>query len=103
MRQPRPRLAREEGDGVGELRLRGFLGTPCHHRRRRRHRCARVLGADDGKQTRGGEVEAGFEEGTEMWTGDSGHCLRGEGGRVDRRQVVGSDGRDEGAIIDHIE
>jgi hypothetical protein len=38
-----------------------------------------------------------------MWTGDSGHCLRGEGGRVDRRQVVGSDGRDEGAIIDHIE
>lgn len=63
--------AGEEGDGVGELRLRGavlrgareaaeprrhrgFSGTARRHRRRRRHRRSRVLGAGDGKRRCGG-------------------------------------------------
>jgi hypothetical protein len=84
--------AGEEGDGVGELRLRGavlrgareaaeprrhrgFPGTARRHRRRRRHRGgvgARVLGAGDGKRRRGGAfggcggvVRRGWE-GTEL-------------------------------------
>jgi hypothetical protein len=61
--------------------------------------CARVLGTGDGKRKCGGEVKAGFEEGTELWTGCGCHGVRGREGRVDRRWVVGGDGKGEGDMI----
>lgn len=108
-----PLHAGEEGDGVGELRLRGavlrgareaaeprrhrgFPGTARRRRRRRRHRRARVLGAGDGKRRCGGAF-GGFEEGTELCGlgvvdlpagGDGGMCvgvgIASPGGRCER-------------------